>query len=403
MSKVDIRRRRRAREPTRQRSNPGVAFLFGDSAGDCICISGYTSLEKNPEIATAIDRIAKMVASMTIHLMENRENGDVRIQNELSKKIDIYPNRNMTRSAFVHYVVKTMLLEGGGNAVVFPETRNGYLANLWPVPPGRVSFQPVGVMDYEILIDGTAYSPSELLHFTVNPETNYPWKGAGYRVSLADVAANLKQAAATEKAFMSSKWKPSIIVKVDGLTEEFSSPAGRQKLLNSYINTNEAGQPWFIPAEQFSVEQVKPLSLSDLALSDMVQMNKRTVAAILGVPPFVLGVGEFTRDSWNNFISTTIMPLAKAIEQELSRKLLLNPNWYFRFNSRSLYAYDLKDLAEIGDNQYIRGLMSGNEVRDWIGLPPKEGLDELIMLENFIPASMIGEQKKLLQNGGGEE
>ena len=30
-----------------------------------------------------------------------------------------------------------------------------------------------------------------------------------------------------------------------------------------------------------------------------------------------------------------------------------------------------------------------------MGLPPLEGLDELVILENFIPAGMIGEQSKL--------
>ncbi len=389
---------RKAREKPQQRAAPPVAFLIGNG-DECIQVAGYTSLDQNPEIATAVDRIAKMVASMTIHLMQNTGSGDIRIQNELSKKIDIYPNRYMTRSAFIHTVVKTMLLTGSGNAVVLPRTRNGFLEDLIPIAPGRVGFLPKGMMDYAVLIDGQEYDPGDVLHFTVNPDTDFPWKGSGYRVSLREVANNLKQAAATEKGFMSSKWKPSIIIKVDGLTEEFSSQEGRRKLLESYIETNEAGQPWLIPADQFSVEQVKPLSLSDLALSDMVQLDKRTVASILGVPPFVLGVGEFTKDAWNNFISTTIMPLAKGIEQELTRKLLINPDWYFRFNSRSLYAYDLKDMAAIGDDQYIRGLMTGNEVRDWLGLPPREGLDELVILENYIPLGMIGDQKKLIQGG----
>lgn len=85
--------------------------------------------------------------------------------------------------------------------------------------------------------------------------------GTGYRVALADVANNLKQAAATEKGFMASKWKPSIIVKVDALVDEFSSPEGRRRLLESYASSGEAGEPWLIPAEQFSVEQVKPADI----------------------------------------------------------------------------------------------------------------------------------------------
>ncbi len=37
-----------------------------------------------------------------------------------------------------------------------------------------------------------------------------------------------------------------------------------------------------------------------------------------------------------------------------------------------------------------------------IGDSPKEGLDELIILENFIPQEMIGEQKKLKGGDEGE-
>lgn len=385
--------KKRAREPTQKRS---VAFVT-NSGWETLECAGYTSLAHNPEVTTAVDTIARLIGSMTIHLMENTENGDIRVRNELSRKVDIDPNRYMTRSAFVQWIIKTMMLDGNGNAVVYPETRRGILRNLQPIPAAFASFIPDG-FGYKVVISGREYDPDNVLHFALNPGSYYPWLGEGYRVALSDVANNLKQAAATEKGFMSSKWKPSIIVKVDSLTDEFSSPEGRRKLLEDYVETTEAGEPWMIPADQFSVEQVRPLTLSDLALADFVQLDKRTVAAILGVPPFVLGVGDFHREAWNNFISSTIMPIARAIEQELTRKLLVSPNWFFRFNVRSLYNYELRDMAQVADDQFVRGIMTGNEVRDWIGMPPLEGLNELVILENYIPRGMIGEQNKL--NGG---
>lgn len=381
------------------RAEPGK-YLCTMDAYETLCCSGYEKLSQNPEIKAAVDKIADLISSMTIHLMSNTDKGDVRIKNELSKKVDITPNKWMTRKTFVSAVVRNLLLEGEGNAVVYPETKAGMLENLIPLRMGKVSFLEDGY-GYLIGYNGNYYSPDEMLHFVINPDPDYPWKGTGYKTTLKDVAHNLKQAAATEKGFMESKWKPSIIVKVDGLTEEFASRDGRKKLLEQYIETNEAGEPWMIPADQFEVQEVRPLSLQDIALSDSVTLDKKTVAAILEVPAFVVGAGEFDKDEWNNFIKTRIGTICNAIEQELTRKLLISPDWYFRFNVRSLYAYDIKELAQVGDDQYIRGIMTGNEVRDWIGLSPMEGLDDLIILENYIPRGMIGDQKKL--DKGGEE
>ena len=395
-------RRKRGRpaprdEPLGQKRG-AAAWLCSSEAYDTLTCQGYVSLANNPEIAAGVDTIARLVGSMTIHLMECRDGGAVRIQNELSRKIDINPNQYMTRAAFIHWIVRTMYLEGNGNAVVWPKTRRGIIQDLNPVPPSFVSFIPDG-WGYRVVIAGQEYRPDKVLHFALNPDSLYPWLGTGYRVSLADVANNLKQAAATQKGFMASKWKPSLIVKVDALTDEFSSPEGRQRLLEQYAMSGQAGEPWMIPAEQFSVEQVKPLTLSDLALDAMVTLDKRTVAAVLGIPAFVLGVGEFDRDAWNNFINTTIMPLARGIEQELTKKLLLSSEWFFRFNNWSLFSYSITELVSAGAEMVDRMALRRNEWRGWLNLPPDPEMDELLALENYLPADRLGDQGKLVQGG----
>lgn len=275
---------------------------------------------------------------------------------------------------------------------------DGLLRSLEPISAGRVSL--IGAPDnpyreYKIMIDGQAHSPSNMLHFVHNPDKYYLWKGRGLTVSLKDVAGNLKQAAATEKSFMKSKWKPSLIVKVDAIAQQFSDKAGRKKLMEEYIETTEAGEPWILPAQQFDVQDVRPLSLKDLAISEVVELDKRTVASICGVPPFVLGVGDYDKDAWNSFIQNTIRPMCINIAQELTRKLIINPKWYLKFNVRSLMDWDLESLYQVYGGLTDRGIVTGNETRDILGMSPLDGLDELTVLENFIPMDMIGMQSKL--------
>ena len=375
-----------------------VVYLGDWRNEDDLTCAGYTSLAQSPEVSTAVDRIAALIGAMPIQLMRNGERADIREYNGLSRIVDINPNGYQTRSDFIRWVVRTLYF-GDGNAVVYPRTEGGYLRELRPVPRAFCAFYPDGLWDYRISINGRPFYPDELLHFRLNPGEYYPWLGEGVRVTVGAIANNLKQATATELGFMQSKWKPSVIVKVDALTEEFASEEGRKRLLDSYVTNSEAGQPWLIPAEQFEVQTVKPLTLSDLALADFVELDKKTVASILGVPPFVLGVGEYKKDEYNGFINSTIMPLADKIAQELTKKLLWSTDLYFRFNPRSLLNYSIEELVKAGREMVDRMAMRRNEWRAWLGLPYDAEMDELLALENYIPADRLGDQKKL--TGGG--
>lgn len=387
------------KRPKKKRNNTGVAFVIKDDGS--LCVSGYTPLDQCPEIVSAVHRIAQMIGATTIHLKNNGKNGDERIINELSRKIDIDPMPTMTRSTWMEAIVMTMLLYGQGNAIVQPHTWEGTLESLEPIAAERVQLAPVGrsFREYRVLIDGKAKNPRNLCHFVYNPDKTYLWKGRGMQVVLRDLANNLEQARKTEKAFLSSEYKPSLIVRVDADDEIFGTPEGREKLAKSYIEPAAEGAPWIIPANTFEIEQVRPLTLGDLAIADNVKLNKQMVAAILGVPAYLLGVGDYHKEEWNAFIQNTIMPICKSISQELTKKLIISPNWYLDFNVWSLMDYNLREVSDVLLAGADRGFVNGDEWRDRMHLNPA-GLKEFKILENYIPYEDSGNQSKLT---GGKE
>lgn len=375
------------------------AWLCSPDAYRILCGDGYRRLSDCPEVAMGINAYADMISNMTLQLMQNTDMGDVRIKNELSRKLDINPCRYMTRKGWMYNIVHTLLLEGDGNQFLFPEYRNGYLENLVPLRPSACSIldQPDG--GYILRYGDRTFEPSEIVHFVLNPDPERPHVGKGFRVLLQDAVKALKQANATKRALMESP-APSLIVKVDGLTEEFASREGRRKLLDQYIDSSDNGKPWLIPAEAFSVEQVKPLTLNDLAIHESTELDKRVVAGVLGVPPYFMGVGDYKKDEINGFISTKIRGVCEVIQQTLTQQLLYSPDLYWRFNIRSHYAYDLDEIINAGKEMVDRMALRRNEWRDWIGFSPDEDMEELLALENYIPADKLGDQKKLV--GGGE-
>ncbi len=376
-------------------------WLSGGDSKDILLPTGFVPITKNEEVKKCRHKIADLVSSMTIMLMENGDNGDVRLKNELSKKIDINPNKNMIRKNFIYKVVDDMI--SAGNSVVQPRMSGNLIDNLiiWDI--NRVNFKG-NEEGYTISINNVHYDPDELLHFSLIPDDELPYKGQGYINTIKDTITNLVQANTTKTVFLKSKWKPSLIIKVQGDAEEIQDSEMREKLLNSYIGDTEAGKPWLIPADEIDVQEVRPLTLQDLAIQESIVLDKRSVASAFGVPSFMIGIGDFNKDEYNNFISSVIMPIAKSIEQELTKKLVYSPTWYFKFNPKSLMQYNLSEKTSHVKELVASGMISRNEGRGLFDYSPVDGLNEYVVLENFIPVADVGKQKKLKgDDEGGED
>ena len=399
MSKPKHRQKPRyGRDAPATRNAVSMGFMLS-SADDWKTIlgGGYRPVMECPEIQACIDVYCDLISTMTIKLMRNTENGDVRVKNELSRKIDINPHPNFVRTTWGETITRTMLTKG--NAFVFPSYKNGYIEKLTPVPPSEVRIDAKDHEAHTIVWNGKSYKPDEMINFVRHPDPDRPYIGKGYSARLSDVVSGISQAMATKLSVQKSP-APSIIVKVDGLTEEFASQEGRKKLREQFLDSSESGEPWFIPSEAFEVEKIAPLSLSDLAIKDTLELDKKTAAAIMGVPLHALGLAAYNQKEHEVFVSTRVRPIAEIITQTLTKSLLYSPDYYFTFSVRSLMNYSLSELVAAGTQLIDRNALRRNELRGWIGESPDPEMDELIVLENYIPQDRLGDQKKL--NGGDE-
>lgn len=383
----------------RQRDAPRAVGIVTQTDWDLLFAGGYVPLYSCPEVAMCVDAIADLVSNMTLRLMRNTDTGDVRVVNGLSRAIDIMPNAYQNRKAFVYNIVSTLLTVGNGNCVVVPRfDADGNLLSLMPARPSSVMFDDLPDGGYKIRVGQSVYSPDEVLHFAINPDPEHPWIGRGRSVSLSSIVDCINQANATKTALQKSP-APSIVMKVDGLTEDLSTRDGRQKMIDRFVDSNDRGVPWIIPAETMELQQIKPLTVSDLAIKENLELDIKRIAGIYRVPAFMVGVGDFNRDEYDNFITTTVMSIAQVIEQELTRKLLYSPDYHITFNPRSLHSYSITELVSAGKELVDRMAMRRNEWRDWLGLSPDEDMEELLALENYIPADRLGDQKKLKGEG----
>lgn len=387
----------------RQRDAPRAVGVVTQTDWDLLFAGGYVPLYSCPEVAMCVDAIADLVSNMTLRLMRNTDTGDVRVVNGLSRAIDIMPNAYQNRKAFVYNIVSTLLTVGNGNCVVVPKfDADGNLLSLMPARPSSVMFDDLPDGGYRIRVGQTVYSPDEILHFAINPDPERPWIGRGRSVSLSSIVDCINQANATKTALQKSP-APSIVMKVDGLTEDLSTRDGRQKMIDRFVDSNDRGVPWIIPAETMELQQIKPLTVSDLAIKENLELDIKRIAGIYRVPAFLVGVGDFSRDEYDNFITTTVMSIAQVIEQELTRKLLYSPDYHITFNPRSLHSYSITELVSAGKELVDRMAMRRNEWRDWLGLSPDEDMEELLALENYIPADRLGDQKKLKGEGDNDD
>jgi HK97 family phage portal protein len=179
-------------------------------------------------------------------------------------------------------------------------------------------------------------------------------------------------------------------------TAEFTSDETREILYDKWLKT-KPGTPYILPAQIIDVKSYPQMTLKDIAVNESVALDKREIAAMFGLPLFLIGQGKYDENEYNNFIDITIAPIVKGMAQELTKKLIISERYYIKFNLESLKAFKTETKIGVMYEGKKAGVFNANEIRVLAGYEPidEPAMNSYNILENYIPIEKLGDQKKI--------
>lgn len=332
--------------------------------------------------------IASDIAKLPINLyIMNKSRIQEDIYDGFYSELLEHPNHFQTRNQFIESWVLSKL--HCGNAYILKiKSNSGRIVALYVLNPGYVTPMIVpedGSVYYRVARDDIAGISGPLIiaaRDIIHDRSNcifHPLVGLSpiYASGLAAINGLKIQEHATH--FFENSANPGGILmapkeipkeKADELVDAFEK---RHTGKNS-------GRILLIDAEL--TYQKLQMSAVDSQLIEQLKWSSEVVCSAFRVPPYKIGIGAFPPhnnvQSLNvEYYSQCLQAIIEAIEESLARGLGLPRKEGVRFDIRNLLRMDSVAQMEVLDKS--KGILTPNEQRKKLGLPPVEGGDSPMM------------------------
>ena len=152
-----------------------------------------------------------------------------------------------------------------------------------------------------------------------------------------------------------------------------------------------------------------PLEMLTLQDTDAAQLKEQTmkrICGLFGVPAAMIGVGEGkynnTQTMMDEFYKSSMYPMITNIQQKLKQHLFVGyPNLSIEFDTRNFLKGDPLSQMNFAVAGVNAGIMTPNEAREYLGMPNKDGADELSNNKKTEP--IAGSSPQDTGGGGGNQ
>ena len=350
-------------------------------------------------VFAAVEMISNAIAELPIKVKQTAVNDIQVIDHHYFERL--FYTLKMSKFNFIKQLVWDMMLHGNGYAYIKRDSK-GNPIDLIYLKESAVSIQSIPEKDtLYYIVSGYTNVPgrverTDMIHIYKNSNDGYVGRGLLSYAQRAMDLSNYTESAAED--YFSSGCNVKGILKFSrGIVSDEQKEAIRsswQQVHGSGESTSGLavleGDADFIPVSQ---------NAADSQMIESRVFNIQEIARFFCISPVLLQ--DLSHSSYSTveamnlqFVQYTLMPYIELIEDEFNRKLVytapsyMHDNLYIDLDESALMKGNKTDMANYASTLVSNGIMSINEARQFFGLNPKQGCDDL-----FIPYTDINQNK----------
>ena len=251
------------------------------------------------------------------------------------------------------------------------------------------------VVDYKCAYYPGVLMAKDVIHLVKNSDNGVEGKGF---MTFARRAIGLSQATEeSANSYYSQGLNLFGILHATTPLTKYQADQLSQNFSGSVDNSKGNTRIKFIPADV----KFEPLSQNakDAALIETRTFNIAEIARFFNISPILLN--DLTHGNYNDievqnisFLTNTLLPYIRIIEDEFTRKLFPKDDYYLDIDETEMLRMKSNDSANYYNTLVSSGILSVNEVRNELGFEPIEGGDNHIIAYTDISQNTINKDDK---------
>lgn len=344
---------------------------------------------KKLAIQICVNMIARTISQTEFYVKKDKKI----LKDEMYYKLNVRPNRNMSSSEFWQTVVHKMIHD---NEILIIQSDTGDL--LIADSFKRTEYAMVDDTFKEVKARGYEFSRS----FQMSDVIYIPYSNANLSTLLDSLYTDYGELFGRILEFQKRKNQIRAKVKLDGTHDKSDDFKDKlQNYINKVYESFSTKSVALVPEQRgFNYEEINNPSQTQ----SVDEVNKVTdgflnqVAKSLGIPiSLIQGDMADVEKVTRNYMTFCIDPFLKKIKDEMNAKVIDKREYLdgYKLESKRVSYSNIFDVATAVDKLRSSGVMSGNELREEIGL--ERGDDP--MLDKFVITKNYQESGEALKGG----